>query len=513
MNMQEAILLEMKGICKAFPGVQALDHVDLEVRKGEVMALVGENGAGKSTLMKILAGTYTLDEGTIILGGEQVHIKNPKHARDLGISVIYQELNLAEHISVAENIFAGREFKTKLGLIDYSKLYKEAQKWLDTLHITGVRPRDEVRNLSIAKKQMVEIAKAIALDSNIIVMDEPTSSLPTATTKATDLNEVQILLDMVDKLRKRGKSIIYISHRLEEIFTISDRITVMRDSRLIGVKNTNEANPDEIISMMVGRDLKDIYGTASNRTIGDVVLKVEGINQGRRLHNISLDVRAGEVLGVAGLVGAGRTETARAIFGAEPTDSGVVYVHGKKVDISSPADAIKAGIGYLPEDRKKCGLFLKMAVKLNVTAANLKSVSKNGFLQSAEEEKISQEFVKSLKIRTPSINQLSKNLSGGNQQKVVIAKWLTLKPKVLIVDEPTRGIDVGAKIEIYNLIHQMTEQGVAIVMISSELPEILGMSDRVVVLREGHLAGELNRENATEEKIMMLATGVASEVQ
>lgn len=509
--MQETILL-MKGIRKAFPGVQALDGVDLEVRPGEVMALVGENGAGKSTLIKILAGTYKLDEGEIYIGGQQVHLRGPKHARDLGVSVIYQELNLAEKISVAENIYAGREFKNKLGLIDYKTLYANAQNWLDTLHISGVNPRDEIRSLSIAKKQMVEIAKAISLDANLIVMDEPTSSLPTVTTKSTDLNEVQVLLEMVDKLRKRGKAIIYISHRMDEIFRISDRITVMRDGKLIGVKNTSETNPDEIVSMMVGRDLKDMYGRPKARAIGDVVLEVRNLNQGHRLKDISFNVRAGEVLGIAGLVGAGRSETARAIFGADARDTGQVFMNGKEVHITSPDHAIQAGLGYLPEDRKKAGLFLKMAVKTNVSAANLGAVSKRGWLNNATEEKISREYVKSLNIRTPSIDQLSKNLSGGNQQKVVIAKWLTLKPKVLIVDEPTRGIDVGAKIEIYNLIHQMAEQGVAVVMISSELPEILGMSDRIVVLREGRLVGELDRKDATEEKIMMLATGVTSEV-
>lgn len=510
--MQETLALQMRGIKKAFPGVQALDGVDLEVRPGEVMALVGENGAGKSTLIKILAGAYSNDEGEILINGVSVVIKNPKHARDLGVSVIYQELNLAEQISVAENMFAGREFVNKLGFIDKNALTSNAQKWLDNLHITNVNPNDEIRNISIAKKQMVEIAKAISLDSNIIVMDEPTSSLPTVTTHSTDLNEVQILLEMVDKLRKRGKAVIYISHRMDEIFSISDRITVFRDGKLIGVKNTKETKPDEIISMMVGRDLHDMYGKPGNRTIGEIVLEVKNLSQGTKLRNVGFNVRSGEVVGIAGLVGAGRTEMARAVFGADPKDTGEVYISGGQVHINTPADAIKYGLGYLPEDRKKQGLFLKMMITTNISAANFDKISKSGFINFKSESNLADKFVQSLKIRTPSIFQYAKNLSGGNQQKVVLAKWLGVNPKVIIVDEPTRGVDVGAKIEIYNLIHQMTEQGVAVVMISSELPEILGMSDRIFVLREGHLEGELSRKDATEEKIMMLATGTKAEV-
>lgn len=510
--MEDSQVLLMRGIKKSFPGVQALDGVDLEVRSGEVMALVGENGAGKSTLIKILSGAYKADEGEIFIKGQLVKTVDPKHARDLGVSVIYQELNLAEQVSVAENIFAGREIVNRFGLIDYSRMYKNAHKWLDALHIKNVDPRDEVRRLSIARKQMVEIAKALSLDSSIIVMDEPTSSLPTATTNPNEVNEVQILLSTIKKLRDRGKAVIYISHRMEEIFRISDRITVMRDGKLIGVRKTSETNPKEIISMMVGRNLEDLYGKPGERTIGNTVLEVRNLNQGKRLKNIGLHVRSGEILGVAGLVGAGRTEMAKAVFGADHRDSGEILIDNKPVDIRTPQDAIQAGLGYLPEERKLQGLFLRMAICTNVSAANISRISRNGFIQDQMERDLAQMYVKQLKIRTPSIDQFARNLSGGNQQKVIIAKWLAVQPKVLIVDEPTRGVDVGAKMEIYSLLRKMASQGVAVVMISSELPEVLGMSDRIMVIREGHFAGELDRADATEEKIIAMATGTVAEV-
>jgi ABC-type sugar transport system ATPase subunit len=510
--MENTEVLQMRGIKKAFPGVQALDGVDLEVRSGEVMALVGENGAGKSTLIKILSGAYKADAGEIYIKGQPVKIVDPKHARDLGVSVIYQELNLAEQVSVAENIFAGREIVNRFGFIDYRTMYKNAQKWLDELHIKNVDPRDEIRRLSIARKQMVEIAKALSLDSSIIVMDEPTSSLPTATTNPNEVNEVQVLLSTIKKLRDRGKALIYISHRMEEIFRISDRITVMRDGKLIGVRKTSETTPKEIISMMVGRNLEDLYGKADERKIGQTVLEVKNLSQGKRLKNISFKARSGEILGVAGLVGAGRTELAKAVFGADHRDSGEILVDNKPVKLKGPRDAIEAGLGYLPEDRKMQGLFLQKTITTNISAANIRSISNNGFIQDNNERNLAQQFVKQLNIRTPSIDQFARNLSGGNQQKVVIAKWLSVKPKVLIVDEPTRGVDVGAKIEIYNLLHKLAAEGVAVVMISSELPEILGMSDRVIVIREGCLAGELARADATEEKIMAMATGTVMEV-
>lgn len=509
--MPESPVLQMLGIRKSFPGVQALDGVDLEVRPGEVMALVGENGAGKSTLIKILAGAHHADEGEIYIKGQAVKIPSPYAAQALGVAVIYQELNLAESVSIAENIFVGREYRNRFGFVDFKAMNEHASEWLDALHI-NIDPRTQLRKLGIARKQMVEIAKALSLDASIIVMDEPTSSLPTATSKPTDLNEVEVLLDLILKLRDRGKAVIYISHRMGEIFRISDRITVLRDGKLVGVRETAKTNPDEIVSMMVGRKLEDLYGHPEMPVIGEKVLEVRGLNQAGRLHDISFDVRAGEILGVAGLVGAGRSETARATFGADPRDYGEILVEGKPVSINSPMDAIRAGVGFLPEDRKLQGLFLGMAIRLNVTAADLGEISRSGFLQFNKERELSSKFVRQLKIKTPSIEQKARNLSGGNQQKVVIAKWLMVRPKVLILDEPTRGVDVGAKMEIYNLMHEMARQGMAVIMISSELPEILGMSDRILVLREGRAMGILPRAGASEEQIMTLATGVKAEV-
>lgn len=509
--MEDSHILVMRGIRKAFPGVQALDGVDLIVRPGEVMALVGENGAGKSTLIKILAGVYTADEGEIAIGGKPVILTGPRHAQDLGVAVIYQELNLAEHVSVCENIFVGREFRNRLGFIDYPKMYAKASEWLDALHIS-VDPRTEVRRLSIARKQMVEIAKALSLDASIIVMDEPTSSLPTAMANPNETNEVEVLLSLIQRLRSQGKAIIYISHRMNEIFRIADRITVLRDGKLVGMRETAATTPDEIVSMMVGRNLEDLYGQPDDHNLGETVLEVRNLRCAGKHHTYNFKVRAGEILGVAGLIGSGRTEMLRALFGADKSDGGEILVNNRPVKIRTPNDAIRAGISFLPEDRKMQGLFLQKAVSMNMTAANLNRVSQRGFLSSKREAELSQKYVEQLNIRTPTIVQLAKNLSGGNQQKVVLAKWLSVQPKVLILDEPTRGIDVGAKVEIYTLMRELAREGMAIVMISSELPEVLGMSDRVIVLRERKQVGELPRKAATEEKIMGLATGIAAEV-
>jgi ABC-type sugar transport system ATPase subunit len=509
--MPEPPIMQMRGIRKAFPGVQALDGVDFEVRPGEVMALVGENGAGKSTLIKILAGAQPADEGEILIKGQPVKIPTPRSAQELGIAVIYQELNLAESVTIAENIFIGREYHNRLGFIDNKAMNTHAKEWMEELHIS-IDPRLQVRQLGIARKQMVEIAKALSLDASIIVMDEPTSSLPTATSKPTELNEVEVLLNLIQKLRERGKAVIYISHRMGEIFRVSDRITILRDGKLVGVRKTSETNPDEIIAMMVGRKLEDLYGQRSQVPIGDKVLEVRGLNQAKRLYDINFDVRAGEILGVAGLVGAGRTEMARAVFCADKRDSGEFLINNKSVAIRTPQEAIRAGLGYLPEDRKLQGLFLKMAIRLNVTAASLGEISRSGFLQFNKERELGTKFVKQLNIHTPSLEQRVRNLSGGNQQKVVLAKWLAVRPKVLFLDEPTRGVDVGAKTEMYNLMRAMASQGMAVVMISSELLEILGMSDRILVMREGRVMGEFPRQGATEEQIMALATGVKAEV-
>jgi ribose transport system ATP-binding protein len=509
--MARAPVLAMRGMRTAFPGVQALDTVDFDVNAGEVMALVGENGAGKSTLIKILAGVHSADAGEILINGREVHITDPRLVLDLGVAVIHQELNLAEHVSVAENILIGREPRNRLGLVDHKAMNRDARVWLDELRV-DVDPRVEVRRLSIARKQMVEIARALSLDASIIVMDEPTSSLPTSTSAAMEDNEVDVFLALIDRLRAQGKSIVYISHRMNEVFRISDRITVLRDGRLVGVRETASTTPDEIVSMMVGRALDDLYGHPEQPSIGGPMLEVRGLRRKGRLHDIDLRVREGEILGVAGLIGAGRSELARAIFGMDGRDGGEILVEGRRVDIRTPRDAIRAGIGFVPEDRKLQGLFLRMTVRSNITAADPKLASRAGFIQVGKERRIAREFVERLGIRTPSVEQKAQNLSGGNQQKVVIARWLAVRPKVLIMDEPTRGIDVGAKAEIHALMHGLARQGVAIVMISSELPEVLGMSDRCVVLREGRVAGELSRGEATEEKIMALATGTSHAV-
>jgi len=491
-------LLQMRGITKRYPGVTALDNVDFEVMPGEVHALVGENGAGKSTLMKILAGADVKDSGRILIGGEEVHITTPQEAMRLGISIIYQEFNLVPYMNAAENIFLGREPMSKVpGIVDFRRMYAEAERVISEL---GVRldVRVPVNQLSVAQQQMVEIAKATSRSARIIAMDEPSATLTE--------HELENLFSLIRRLRADGVSIIYISHRLDEIFRIADRVTVLRDGKLIATKPVSETSREEIIRMMVGRELKD---TIPKKEVahGDVVLEVKGLNRSGVIHDISFAVRRGEILGIAGLVGAGRTEVARAIFGADPIDSGEILLEGKPVTIRSPKDAIRLGIGLMTEDRKALGLILGMAVRENVTLANLDPLSRLGFVSRRKEQEVTNRFVEDLMIKTPSIEQAVQNLSGGTQQKVVLAKWLFTQSKILIFDEPTRGIDVGAKTEIYQLMNRLAEQGVGIIMISSELPEILGMSDRILVMHDGRIVGELSREEATQEKIMFLATG------
>ncbi len=490
--------LEMRHISKQYPGVRALDDVSLTVGVGEVHALLGENGAGKSTLMKILAGAQSRDGGEILIGGKAVSIDGPQKAMDLGISIIYQEFNLVPYLSAGENIFLGREPRAALpGIVDFKTLYREAQKVIDRL---GVRmdARTPVNRLSIAQQQMVEIAKATSRKARIIVMDEPSATL-------TD-HELNALFGLIRQLKGEGVSIVYISHRLEEVFEVCDRATIMRDGRAIATKDVADLTRDEIIRLMVGRELKEAIPKVV-APIGAPALTVRGLNRKGVLHDISFEVRQGEVLGLAGLVGAGRTETARAIFGADPIDSGVIEVFGKPVKIRSPQEAIRHGIGLVTEDRKQQGLVLGMAVRENNTLANLDLLSTLGFIRRREEREVAEKYRTDLAIKTPSIEQAVQNLSGGNQQKVVLAKWLYTGSKILIFDEPTRGIDVGAKSEIYKLMNGLAAQGVAIIMISSELPEILGMSDRILVMHEGRIAGELSRAEANQERIMQLATG------
>lgn len=493
-----APVLEMRGIAKAYPGVVALHSVDFSVRPGEVHALIGENGAGKSTLMKILAGADTKDSGQIFIDGKESHIDTPQEAMRLGVSIIYQEFNLVPYMNAAENIFLGREPASVVpGLIDFGRMYSDAEKIIDELGV-ALDVRTPMNHLSVAQQQMVEIAKATSRKSRIIAMDEPSATL-------TD-HELENLFGLIRRLKAEGVSIIYISHRLEEIFEIADRVTVLRDGELVATKDIAETNRADIIRMMVGRELSDSIPKIAAEA-RDVALEVRNLNRAGVLHDINFQVRSGEILGIAGLVGAGRTEVARAIFGADPIDSGQIIMNGKPVTIHSPRRAISLGVGLVSEDRKALGLVLGMAVRENISLANLGVLSRLGFIKRRKEREIAESYVKDVLIKTPSIEQAVQNLSGGNQQKVVLAKWLFTKSKVLIFDEPTRGIDVGAKTEIYQLMNRLAAQGVAIIMISSELPEVLGMSDRTLVMHEGRIAGELSGKDATQERIMGLATG------
>ncbi|HPV07427.1 MAG TPA: sugar ABC transporter ATP-binding protein [Aggregatilineales bacterium] len=490
--------LRMEHISKSFPGVKALDDVTFEVGRGEIHALVGENGAGKSTLMKILTGALRPDEGRILLRGEPVRIDNPSDAQALGISIIYQELSLIPYLTVGQNIFLGREPRGFLpGFIDWRELYGRAQALLDQFGL-DIDARTEVRFLSIAEQQMAEVAKALSLNADLIAMDEPTSSLTE--------RETEVLFDLMRSLRDEGVSIIFISHRLSEIFEVCDRITVLRDGKLIGTAPTAELTEDEVVSMMVGREIDEMFPrTATER--GRVVLEVSGLSDGDELQSVSFKLHSGEILGVAGLVGAGRTALAETLFGIRHPVAGEVRIEGERVTINSPQKAIELGMGFVPEDRKQQGLFLNMAVRENIVISDLDEVASWGFLKFREVERLAQDYVNRLDVRTPSLRQRVRNLSGGNQQKVVIARWLTLKPRVLILDEPTRGIDVGTKAEIYHLLNQLARQGVAVLVISSELPEVLGISDRILVMHEGRITATLNRDEATQDAIMRAATG------
>ena len=494
--MEEKYALQMSGITKRFPGVLALDNVSLRVKEGEVHALLGENGAGKSTLMKILSGAYVKDEGEIKVFSETTEIGSPQASEKLGIGIIYQELNLVPTLTVAENIFLGR-YPMKGIQVDWKKLFDDADALLEELDV-DVDSHALVRELGIAGQQMVEVAKALSMNARIIIMDEPTSPL-------TD-KECSNLFRIVRKLKGNGVSVIYISHRLEEIFEICDRATVMRDGATITELNVADTDMDEIIRYMVGRELKDQYPRVE-KEIGGEMFRVEDLCAGKRVNHISFSVNKGEVLCMGGLVGAGRTETARAVFGVDKKTSGKVYIEGKECNINSPRDAIAAGIGYVTEDRKGEGLVLKLSVGENVTLAALGKFMHGVKLNLSEEEKAIAEYVDALNIKTPSTAQKVENLSGGNQQKVVLAKWLLADCKVLILDEPTRGIDVGAKVEVYNLINSLAKQGKAILVITSEIPELLGICDRVVVMSRGRVSGFLSREEATQEEIMRLAIG------
>ena len=493
------LLVLMDGIEKSFPGVHALSQGHFELRAGEVHALCGENGAGKSTLMKVLSGIYAKDAGTIFYKGRQVDITTPKAALQLGISIIHQELNLMPHLTVAQNIFIGREPRRGLRfLLDEQAINAKTRELFAMMHL-DLDPRTKVADLTVAKQQMVEIAKALSHNSEVLIMDEPTAAL-------TD-TEIEELFQIIRQLRDKGVGIVHISHRMDEIKRITDRITVMRDSRYIDTVNTADVTIDKIISMMVGRTIFESTPEVPENPSQEVVLDVKHINRGRVLRDISFSLKRGEILGFAGLMGAGRTEVARAVFGADPIDSGEVYVQGQRVQIKSPGDAVKHGIGYLSEDRKRYGLALGMDVATNVVLASLKKFMNTlGIVNRPRAHTAAEHYVQALSIKTPGITQKVKNLSGGNQQKVIIGKWLTADSNILIFDEPTRGIDVGAKSEIYKLLNDLTRQGKAIIMISSELPEVLRMSHRVIVMCEGRITGELPIADASQEKIMAYAT-------
>lgn len=497
--MKDDVLVLMEGIDKSFPGVHALNQCQFELRSGEVHALVGENGAGKSTLMKVLAGIYKKDAGHIFYKGQEVDIPTPGAAQHLGISMIHQELNLMPHLTVAQNIFIGREPRKGFNFwLDEKEINEKTRYWLDMLHLK-LDPRTKVSDLTVAKQQMVEIAKALSFNSEVLIMDEPTAALTES--------EIEELFRIIRQLRDKGVGIIHISHRLEELKQISERITVMRDGRYINTVPTQEVKIDQIISMMVGRTIYEAAPEVPENPSQEVVLEVKNLNRGHVLKDVSFKLKRGEILGFAGLVGAGRTEAARAVFGADPIDSGEIYVLGQKVQIKSPLDAVKYGIGYLSEDRKRYGLALKMDVETNVVLAAFKKfLSFLGWVNQAGTRAMTERFVQALSIKTPSLQQKVQNLSGGNQQKVIIGKWLTADTNILIFDEPTRGIDVGAKSEIYRLLNDLVQQGKSIIVISSELPEILRISHRVVVMCEGRVTGELDIAEATQEKIMTYAT-------
>ena len=491
------VILTMKGIDKSFPGVHALDHVDFEVRKGEVHALMGENGAGKSTLMKILTGIYSKDSGSIVYEGKEVSFTSPRDAQDAGIVIVHQELNMVNHLTVAQNIFIGRE-PMKGIRIDDAKMVRDSRALFDMLGI-DIDPRDKMSTLTVGKQQMCEIAKAISHNAKLVVFDEPSAALTET--------EIEQLFKIIRDLKSKDMGIVYISHRMDEIKVITDRVTVMRDGTYAGTLITKDCTKDDIIKMMVGRT---IYEDPKTKSMvppdAPVVLKVENLNAGKMVQNVSFELHKGEILGFSGLMGAGRTETMRALFGADPKTSGDIWINGQKAEIRTPQDAVRLGIGYLSEDRKQFGIVLQKTIAENTTLATLPEFMKGIFINRRMENAAAQKYVDSLKTKTPGIDQLVVNLSGGNQQKVVIAKWLCRNCDILIFDEPTRGIDVGAKNEIYHLMNQLAAEGKSIIMISSEMTEILRMSDRIIVMCEGRKTGEIAIEDATQETIMQAAT-------
>ena len=494
-NGKNDVVLEFKDITKTFPGVKALNKVSFSVKRGTVHALVGENGAGKSTLMKILNGLYHADSGEIYLEGEKVDISNSIVAKQLGIGMVHQELNVVTELSIAENIFLGREPLTKLGTINHKQLYEDSKRFLEKQNLT-YNPRMKMKEMSVGEQQMIEIIKTVYFSSKIVIMDEPTSSLSEA--------EVKKLFNKIRELKESGSTILYISHRLEELDEICDYLTVMRDGCFIKTAKVGEITRNEIIYSMVGREITDIY-PKETAEIGNNILRVEDINNDS-VHHISFHLKRGEILGFAGLVGAGRTEVARALFGMDAISSGNINLEEKKLNIKSPKDAVDNGIMMVSEDRRKFGLVTKRDVMENIMLPNYGRVKRGLFLKHKKEREITADMIEKLRIKTSGQNTETASLSGGNQQKIVIGKWLVSEPKIFILDEPTRGIDVGAKAEIYKLMCEFAKQGMAIIMISSDLPELMGMADRIYVMSEGKITGELSREEASQEKIMHFAT-------
>jgi len=491
-------VVSMRGVSKAFSGVRVLNNVQFDLLRGEVHALMGENGAGKSTLMKILAGIYAKDAGEVLLDGQPVDIRSPRSAQEHGISIIHQELNLMTHLSAAQNIFIGREPKKFGFFVDDDELNRKASEIFQRMHLK-LDPRTVVGTITVAKQQMVEIAKALSFESRVLVMDEPTAAL--------NGEEVSDLFNIIRKLRAQGVAIVYISHKMDELQQIADRVTVMRDGQYVATVPMANTSTEKIISMMVGREIGHVSNQSPDTAAHEVALEVRNLNRGKAIRDVSFNVRRGEILGFAGLMGAGRTEVARAVFGADRVDSGEILVHGKAVSLRSPKHAVAEGVGYLSEDRKQFGLATGLDVESNVVMSSLKRFLKLGaFVDAARTRSTANTYVKQLQIKTPSVLKQVKLLSGGNQQKIVIAKWLLRDCDILFFDEPTRGIDVGAKSEIYKLLEDLAAQGKAIVMISSELPEILRMSHRILVMCEGRITGELHGRTATQEAIMQFAT-------
>ena len=495
MRMNE-VIVSMQGISKSFPGVKALDNVRFELRSGEVMALLGENGAGKSTLMKILSGVYTRDAGTIEIFGKSYGDLTPKQAQAVGVAIIHQELNMCRHLTVAENMFLGREIY-KGFMLDNAAMEREAARVLGELKI-DISPRQVVGDLPVSKQQMVEIAKALSTNARVLIMDEPTSALTS--------KEIDDLFRIIRQLRANGCGIVYISHRLEELAHIVDRVTIMRDGQYITSMNFQDVTLDEIIAHMVGREIKEKFPRVECEK-GKKVFEVKHLNAGRMVRDVSFELYEGEIVGFAGLMGAGRTETTRAIFGVDPKESGEILLDGKPVSIRSPQDAIQAGIVLAPEDRKKDGLCTKLSIRHNIALPNLDLLcNRLGVVSTTEEDAMCDQAVDNLKIKTPNVDVDAGNLSGGNQQKVVVGKWLARNSRVVMFDEPTRGIDVAAKVEIYNLMNQLKQQGIAVMFVSSEMPEVMGIADRIIVMCDGRITGELSARETTQNEILTHAT-------